>query len=356
MKGELTAEEIADSEHRVIARAQEESFSVEYAALLSGKMLPSSSKLLTLQPQLDEHGVMRMSGRLGDAECLPLGARFPIILPRKSWVIKLIIKQYHEDGKHVLGTNQTLAVVPGTYWTISGREAIREWERECARCHRDKARPACPLMAPLPKMRLQKSLRAFSQTGVDYAGPFITVQGRGKARQKRYLCLFTCLTSRAVHLEMAYSLDTSAFYRMVNRRGLPQEVISDNGTNFVGAVKELKELFRNLDQDAVQRSLANRGVKCHFNPPYSPHFGGVFETMIKSAKRAIFAILGNGDVTDEELETAFTGAEALINSRPLTYQSTHPQDVIPLTPNHFLHGQIGGIFAPESVDTTDYHP
>ncbi|XP_071095649.1 uncharacterized protein [Haliotis cracherodii] len=360
MKGELTVEEIADSEHRIIADAQTEAFASEYATLLSGKMLASSSKLLALQPQLDENGVMRLSGRLGDAECLPLGARFPIILPRRSWVTKLIIKQYHEDGKHVLGTNQTLAAVSSKYWIISAREAIREWEKECARCNRDKAKPAYPMMAPLPKMRLRKSFRAFSQAAVDYAGPFITVQGRGKSRQKRYLCLFTCLTTRAVHLEMAYSLDTSAFlnafYRMVNRRGLPQDVISDNGTNFVGAVKELKELLHMLDQDAVRRSMANRGVKWHFNPPYSPHFGGVFETMIKSAKRAIFAILGNGDVTDEELETAFTGAEALINSRPLTYQSTHPQDEIPLTPNHFLHGQIGGMFAPESVDTTDYHP
>ncbi|XP_046544644.1 uncharacterized protein LOC124254839 [Haliotis rubra] len=159
---------------------------------------------------------------------------------------------------------------------------------------------------------------------------------------------------------MANSMDTdaflNAFFRMVNRRGLPSEVISDNGTNFVGAVRELKQLLDALDKGTITRSLANRGIKWHFNPPYVPHFGGVFETMIKSAKRAIFAILSTSDVTDEELGTVFTGAEALINSRPLTYQSAHPLDVNPLTPNHFLHGQIGGMFAPESTDETDYHP
>ncbi|XP_046557778.1 uncharacterized protein LOC124266970 [Haliotis rubra] len=138
---------------------------------------------------------------------------------------------------------------------------------------------------------------------------------------------------------MAYGLDTdsvlNAFYRMVNRRGLPELVVSDNGTNFVGSVKESKEVFLLLDESAVRHSLANKGIKWCFNPPHASHFGGVFETMIKAAKRGIFAILSGGDVTDEELMTAFTGAEALINSRPFTYQSAHPHDSTPLTPNHF---------------------
>lgn len=160
--------------------------------------------------------------------------------------------------------------------------------------------------------------------------------------------------------EIAFAMDTdsflNAFYRMVNRRGLPKEIISDNGTNFVGAEKELRQLVQLLDQDRIMASTSNRGVKWHFNPPYAPHFGGVHETMIKSAKKAIHAILGCADITDEELFTAFTGAEALINSRPLTYQSANPKDNTPLTPNHFLHCQVGGTFAPETVDETDYNP
>ncbi|XP_044172109.1 uncharacterized protein LOC122956527 [Acropora millepora] len=209
-------------------------------------------------------------------------------------------------------------------------------------------------MAPLPRIKVKEPLRAFSKIAVDFAGPFFTIQGRGKARQKRYLCLFTCLLSRAVHLELAFGLDTdaflNAFYRMVNHRGLPQEVVSDNGGNFVGAEKELRELAKNLDEDKIQRSVGNKGIRWHFKPPLAPHFGGVHEIMIKAAKRAIFAILGSADLNDEELMTAFTGAEALINSRPLTYQSANPSDDVPLTPNHFLHGQIGSQFAPESVD------
>ena len=132
------------------------------------------------------------------------------------------------------------------------------------------------LMAPLPKIRLKLALQAFARTAVDFAGPFVTIQGRGKKRAKRYLCLFTCLTSGAIHLEMAFGLDTdsflNAFYRMTNRRGLPEEMISDNGTNFVGAERELRDLVEQLDHDKIERTAANKGIKCSFNPPYTPHF------------------------------------------------------------------------------------
>ena len=143
---------------------------------------------------------------------------------------------------------------------------------------------------------------------------------------------------------------------MANRRGLREEIISDNGTNFIGADKELRQLVERLDKNTIISPTASKAVKWKFNPPHVPHFGGIFESMIKSAKKAIYAILGSADITDEELLSAFTGAEALINSRPLTYQSANLKDNIPLTPNHFLFGQLGGKFAPEAVDKTDLHP
>ena len=144
---------------------------------------------------------------------------------------------------------------------------------------------------------------------------------------------------------------------MINRRGLSEEIVSDNGTNFVAAEKELRKLTNQIVKDPkFVSTISSKKIKWTFNPPYAPHFGGVFEIMIKAAKKAIVAILGNSDVTDEELMTAFTGAEALVNSRPLTYQSANPQDDIPLTPNHLLHGQLGGMFAPETTKEEAYHP
>lgn len=221
------------------------------------------------------------------------------------------------------GTNHKLSVISSRFWIIFAREEIRKWERQCNKYCRNKARPAEQLMGPLPSIRTKQQLHAFSRTAVDYGGPFITKQGRGKRREKRYLCLFMCVMSRAVHLEVAYGLDTgsflNAFYRMVSRRGLHKEAISDNGTNFVDCNNELMELVGLLDHKKIQQSTTNLGVKWHFNPPLAAHFGGVHEIMIKAAKRALYAVIGSADVTDEEMMTAFAGAEALINSRPLTY-------------------------------------
>ena len=142
---------------------------------------------------------------------------------------------------------------------------------------------------------------------------------------------------------------------MVSRRGLPKDNVCDNGTNFVGGSNELKELEA-LDHKKIQDATTSHGVKWHFNPPLASHFSGVHEIMIKAAKKAIYAILGSADITDEELLSAVVGAKGLINCRPLTYQSSDPADLTPLTPNHFLHGQLGGRFAPDSVDSEAFNP
>ena len=101
---------------------------------------------------------------------------------------------------------------------------------------------------------------------------------------------------------------------------------------------------------------SNKGVSWKWNPPAAPRFGGVFESMIKSAKQAIFAVLGDAEVNDEELETIFIGVESLLNWRPLTAVSDDPSDECVLTPNHFLIKQIGGDFVPQSVNTKPFNP
>ena len=119
--------------------------------------------------------------------------------------------------------------------------------------------------------------------------------------------------------------------------GTPSYVVSDNGTNFVGAEREMRELIENLDQEKIVRETTKyQPITWKFNPPSAPHFGGVFEALIKSAKKAIKIILGDADIRDEEL---------------------HTNDPAPLTPNHLIVGQIGGRFAPEAVDKEEvYNP
>ena len=356
----MKIEELQDSEQIWYKLAQREGFKEEIYSLEKGQAVSSRSRLLSLNPYLDENNVMRVNGRLGQAEHLSYDSRFPVILPRKHSITRLIIRHYHELGNHNAGTSHTLADLRSKYWILRAREAVKECESGCASCKRKKAKPAQQVMAPLPKMRLGTPLRAFARVGVDYAGPLLTKQGRGKTRMKRYICLFTCLASRAVHIEMAWSLDTNsflcAFDRFVSRRGKPIQVLSDNGLNFVGANRELKALLAQMDQSKIVDTLAIRGIKWQFNPPLAPHFGGVFEALIKSAKRAIKAVLGEADVTDEELLTALVGAEGLLNSRPLCYQGDNPDDEPVLTPNHFLFGQLGGQLAPEYAYDSVYHP
>ena len=127
-------------------------------------------------------------------------------------------------------------------------------------------------------------------------------------------------------------------------------MISDNGTNFVGANNELKKLLALLDQEKIQNNMANKSIERKFNPPGASHFGRFYEALIKSSERAINAVLGNADIAEEDLLTTITGAKGLLNSRPPRYQSSDPKDEPVLTPNHFLYRQCGGQLAQETVD------
>ena len=345
----LGQNEISDAEIYWLQRTQTEAF-------------PSGEKEKCLNrfcPQTDEDGLLRVNGRLRYAEDLSYDAKHPIILPKDHPFTQLVIVNRHERIGHNSGVEHLLTEVRSRFWVIKGRRTVRNIVEKCLGCRRLNAKPSGQRMAPLPKSRLQLPLRAFDRVGTDYGGPFYTKQGRRKPRAKRYMCLFTCLTTRAVHLEMTYSLDTEAFLnaftRMVSRRGTPSYVISDNGTNFVAAEKDLRQLVQALDKKKIVNvTSANQAIEWKFNPPSAPHFGGVFEVMIKSAKKALVAILGEADITDEELHTTMCAVEGLMNSRPITYMSADPHDLTPLTSIHFVIGQLGGQFAAEAVDVEEY--
>ena len=210
------------------------------------------------------------------------------------------------------------------------------------------------MMADLPSMRVQPH-RPFSHVGMDYGGPFIVKEHRRRQSRtiKVYLALFVCMSVKAVHLEIVSDLTTDAFLaaldRFVSRRGIPSNVYSDCGTNYVGAARQLRTLFR--DAKVQQRISAHLSCTWHFNPPAAPHFGGIWEAGIKSAKFHLKHAIGNQILTYEEFYTLIIRIEGILNSRPITPLSPDPHDLCALTPGHFLIGQpIQAIPDPDLID------
>lgn len=200
------------------------------------------------------------------------------------------------------------------------------------------------LMGSLPTPRVTPS-RPFVKSGVDYAGPFTLKNpiGRAPKTYKAYLCLFVCMATKAIHLEAVTSLTTAAFIesmkRFTSRRGLPKHLYSDNGTNFIGAEKELQRFFRDAqNQQQIVAELAEMEIEFYFNPPSSPHQGGLWEAGVKSTKHHLKRVVGSKVLTYEAFSTFLCQVEAILNSRPIHPMSSEPGDFEALTPGHFLIG------------------
>ena len=192
-------------------------------------------------------------------------------------------------------------------------------------------------MAELPFARLQTNEAPFSQTGVDYFGPFMVRQRRSTI--KRYGCLFTCLTTRAVHLEMAADLSTSSFINtlrtFIARRGPIKHIFSDNRTNFVGSNKALQAAVKDWNQRQIHVCLRQKSINWSFNPPGASHMRGSWERMIRTVRKILMVLLPRYTIDDDTLHTLLLEVESMVNSRPLCV-SVAPGSETPLTPNHLL--------------------
>ncbi|XP_062538747.1 uncharacterized protein LOC134207023 [Armigeres subalbatus] len=296
--------------------------------------LERSSALYRLAPFLDEDGVIRMEGRTEAAEYAPFDVRFPIVLPRDHAVTTRLLEHYHREYGHS-SRESVVNEVRQRFYIPRLRVQIDKVMRACTWCSIRKAKPSVPRMAPLPRQRLAARVDPFAYVGIDYFGPLEVSIGRRK--EKRWVALFTCMTTRAVHLEVTYSLTTEsckmAIRRFVKRRGSPSEIFSDNGTNFVGANQDL---MRELNAGCAE-TFTSAKTRWTFNPPSAPHMGGAWERMVRSVKEAMKAFFDGRKLTDEILHTVLIEEENLVNSRPLTYVSTNvKEDQEALTPNHFL--------------------
>lgn len=275
-----------------------------------------------------------------------------VILPRHHRVTYLIVDWFHREHGHA--NNETVVNEMRQIFHVSQlRVLVKQVAKGCQHCIVRKARPQIPRMGPLPNVRITPYVRPFTYTGVDYCGPFLVKVGRSLV--KRWIALFTCMTVRAIHLEIANSLSTESFKmavrRFIARRGAPLEIFSDNGTNFRGASNELREEMKMINYDLAS-TFTNTTTKWNFNPPLAPHMGGCWERLVRSVKSALAGLELVKNPDDETLWTLVVEAETMVNSRPLTYVPLDTVDHEALTPNHFLMLSSSGVCQPpkELVD------
>jgi hypothetical protein len=344
--GLLTLKEIQDAAIYLIKMTQFQHFYLELQALRKTKEVPLKSSLKSFSPFLDNSGVIRVGGRLKNSH-LNYDRRHPILLPKDSRLTSLIMLEFHITSLHS-GPQALLYEVRQVFWPIHGKKLSQKIVKNCVKCFKTKPSFSSQQMGDLPSQRVTPC-RAFDNTGVDYFGPiwYRRVQQRRSSPIKGYIALFVCFSTKAIHLELVTDQTTGTFVaalrRFMARRGKPRNIYSDNAMNFVGArnhLAELRRLFRSdKHQQVVSKILAEDNVEWHFIPPHSPHFGGLWEAGVKATKRHLLRIVGNAVLTYEELSTLITQVEACVNSRPLTPMSNDPNDLMPLSPGHFLIGQ-----------------
>ncbi|XP_041631504.1 uncharacterized protein [Drosophila kikkawai] len=335
----LTAKECEAAENLLVRQAQLESFPDEMRSAKHGKEVASSSEIRGLAPYMDEHGVLRVHGRVDAALCMPYSARRPVILSHRHSLTEMIVRHFHAQMKHQ-NVDATIAQIRTRFWVTKMRRMLKEVISSCYECKLQRTRPMPPIMAPLPEDRLEAGGWPFKYTGLDYFGPLLVTVARH--REKRWVALFTCLTTRAIHLELAHDLSTDsciiAIRNFVCRRGPVQRLRSDNGKNFVGADREARRFGDVFETERIQSELCSRSIEWVFNCPSNPSEGGVWERMVQCVKRVLRHTLKEVAPRDHVLESLLIEAENVVNSRPLTHLPVDADQEAPLTPNDLLKG------------------
>lgn len=335
-------DELTQAAKVLFKKAQESVYQEEISQLRFGRNVEKTSKIYQYSPYIDEDGLIRMRGRIENAPGILHDTKRPVILPYDNRITFLYADYFHRKYLHknhdtALNEIRQRVAIPKL------RTLMKTVRKACQKCRNVYAKPCAPEMGALPSARLQIYCRPFSYVGVDYFGPIEVSVGR--RIEKRYGSLFTCLTTRGIHIEVAHALTTDscilALTRFMSRRGMPIEIMSDNATNFRGASKELMDLVNSLSRDTIAQNFPE--VKWSFIPPSSPHFGGPWEIMVRTVKSNLYEILRQKHPSDEVLLTYLAQVENIVNSRPLTDVPVDNESSEAITPNHLIHGTSSGV-------------
>lgn len=340
----ILEQERQDVQMMVIKMLQSEEFADEVKVLEPAtrnvkRRAGAKGKLWKLDPFLDDSGVLRVGGRLRQSSLL-YGVKHPIILPKTSHVTHLIIKHHHEEASHQ-GRGITIGELRSSgYWILGCTSAVSSYIYKCVICRKSRGRNQEQKMADLPKERLEPS-PPFTHCGIDCFGPFMVKDGRKE--MKKYGLLFTCMASRAVHVETLDDMSTDAFINglrcFIALRGPVRSIRCDQGSNFIGAAHELKLALTEMKEDKIREMLTKNHCDFTMNPPSASHMGGVWERQIRSIRSVLTATLEthSARLDSASLRTFLYEAMAIVNSRPLcTVSLNDPSGPEPLTPNHLI--------------------
>ena len=306
--------------------------------------LPDTKSLAKLAPIRDRNtGLVVTSGRLGSER----DPNFKVpILPHNN-LSKLLAIDCHNRGHS--GVDATMVKLRSIAWVLKGRKIVKAIVYRCVICRKNRKQHLNQVMSDIPDFRTIPN-PPFSYCAVDFFGP-ITVKGEVNKRStgKVWGCVYTCLSTRAVYVDIARDYATDGFL-LVHRkfqsiRGSPCIIYSDPGKNFVGAASELKKLRESISQEEHTRQGGLVGTEWRFHPPDAPHTNGAVEAMVKLVKKAIFLAVGDAVLTFSELQTVVFEASDLVNERPLAISHTRGNDDLALNyicPNQLLLGRASG--------------
>ncbi|XP_058827908.1 uncharacterized protein LOC131687835 [Topomyia yanbarensis] len=350
VRGPLRQNELIRAEMFLYRTAQSSAYAEEIGILKINQadsrlllQIPRNSAIISFNPYLDENDVLRARGRTKLCKFISSTAAQPVILPHHHHITKLIIADVHKKYHHQ--NHRTIINEINQQYCISRlKSTYNSIRNNCQHCKNERAAPQPPAMSFLPMARLAAYSPPFTHMGVDYFGPMLVLVGR--RIEKRWGVLATCLTTRAVHLEIAHTLTTSscimAIRNIMARRGVPAVIYSDRGSNFQGTSKELQTAMEELDEECLAKEFTTIHTDWKFIPPASPHMGGAWERLIRSVKQNLIKLSPNKVPTDEVLRNTLIEIENIINSRPLTDVPVDNDQSPVLTPNHFLLGSSNG--------------
>ena len=297
-----------------------------------------------INAKLDDDGLLRAHGRLEDIRSLPSDMRNPIILPRNHPLAYLLLRRMHETRRHC-GYKRLMYEARNKFWIIGLRGMAKYLTKKCIICQKLRTKPLEQIMGQLPSLRVASGLPPFCNTAMDMFGPFHIRLNR-KTLKEAQVIIFTCMTTRTVHLELVTDKSTDtfllAFRRFACLRGHPNTCWSDCGTNFVGAQSYLEEIMQDWDIPRIQSVLSEEftcDFKWKWNTPHASHQNGVVESLIKSVRQAMNFTCKEPAFTEEQWRTFLAEITYQINSRPLYPSSDSIWETPPITPNDILLGQ-----------------